>query len=92
MLLYGSDVWALLSTDATFLRVFEREVFSKILDSMRVGNDFLIRFNSTLYELLNDVDIVQRINIQLLRWLGHIVGMEEDALAIWVCNARICGI
>ena len=46
---------------------------------MRVGDDFCIRFSSELYELLNDMDVVQRINIQRLRWLGHVVRMEEDA-------------
>ena len=33
---------------------------------VRVGDDFRIRFNSELYELLNDMDVVQRINIQRL--------------------------
>ena len=42
---------------------------------MRVGDDFHIGFNSKLYEFLNDVDDVQRI---MLRWLGHVVRMEED--------------
>ena len=46
---------------------------------MRVGNDFRIRFNSQLYELFKDIDVVERINIQRLRWLGHVVRIEEDA-------------
>ena len=32
-------------------------------------------------ELLNDIDVVQRINIQRLSWLGHVVKMKKDALA-----------
>ena len=40
---------------------------------MRVGDDFCTRFNSELYELLNDMDVVQRINIQQLHWLSHVV-------------------
>ena len=58
---------------------------------MRVGDDFRIRFNSELYELLNDMDVVQHINIQRLRWLGHVVRMEEDAPARRVFDAGICG-
>ena len=58
---------------------------------MRVGDDFRIRFNCELYELLNDMDVVQRINIQRLRWLGHVVRMEEDAPARrTVFDAGIC--
>ena len=79
MLLYGLEAWLLLSTAA--LRVFERKVLRNILKPRRVGDDFRIRFNSELNELLNAIDVVQRINIQRLRWLGHVVRMEEDAPA-----------
>ena len=58
---------------------------------MRVGDDFRIRFNSELYKLLNVVDVVQRINIQQLCWLGHVVRMEENALARRVFDAGIWG-
>ena len=58
---------------------------------MQVGDDFRIRFNSELYELLNDMDVVQRINIQRLRWLGHVVRMQEDAPVRRVFDAGICG-
>ena len=44
-----------------------------------------------LYELLNDIDVVQRINIQRLRWLDHVVRMEKDAPATRVFDAGICG-
>ena len=55
VLLYGAETWALLSTDAAALRVFERKVLLKIFGPVRVGDDFCIRFNSELYELLNDM-------------------------------------
>ena len=73
MLLYGAEAWTLLSTDAAALVVFERKVLRKIFCAVRVGDDFRIRFNCELYELLNDIDVVQRINIQRLCWLGHVV-------------------
>ena len=56
---------------------------------MRVDDDFRIQFNIGLYELLNDIDVVQRINIQ--RLLGHVVRMEEDAPPRRVFDAGICG-
>ena len=56
---------------------------------MRVCNDFHIRFNSELYELLNDIDVVQRINIQRLRWLGYVVRMEEDAPVGRIFDAEV---
>ena len=91
MLLYGAEAWTLLSSDATALRVFERKVQHKIFGPVRVGDDLRIRFNTELYELLNDLDVVQRINIQRLCLLGHVVHMEEDDPARRVFNAGICG-
>ena len=75
MLLYDAETWTLLSTDAAALRVFERKVLRKIFGPLQVGDDFRIRPNSELY----DISVEQRINIQLLCWLGHVIQMEEDA-------------
>ena len=58
---------------------------------MRVGDEFRIRYNNELYELLNDMDVVQRINILRLRWLGYVVRMEEYAPARGIFDAKICG-
>ena len=70
-------------------RVFGRKVLLKIFGPVRVGDDFRIRFNSDLYELLNDMEVVQRINIQRLRWLGHVVRMKEDIPAERVFDAKV---
>ena len=67
------------------LRVFERKVVRTIF--VRVWSDP----NSELYLPFNGIYIEQRINIQLLRCIGHGVRMEEDALAKMVVDARICG-
>ena len=90
-LLYGAEAWILLSTDVAVLRVFDRKVLRKIFGPVRVCDDFRIRFNSELYELLNDMAIVQCINFQRLRWLDHVVRMEKDALARRVFDAGISG-
>ena len=91
VLLYGAQTWTLLSTDAAAFRVMERKVLRKIFGLMRVSDNFRIRFNSELYELLNDLDLVQRINIWRLPWLGHVVRMEEYTPARRVFDMGICG-
>ena len=65
---------------------FEIKVLHKIFGLVRVGDDCRIRYNGELYELINDV--VQRINNQRLRWLGHALRMEEDAPAKRVFDAE----
>ena len=72
------------------LRVFERKVLRKIFNPVRVRYDFRIRFTSERYELLNDIDVVQRINIQQLRWLGRVFRIEEDAPARRIFDTGIC--
>ena len=43
------------------------------------------------YVPLNDINVVQLINIQRLRWLGHVVRMEDDVPARRVFDAGIGG-
>ena len=64
---------------AAALGVFERKVLRKIFGPIRVDNDYRIPTYRKLYELFNDMDIAKRINIQRFCWIGHVVGMDEDA-------------
>ena len=59
---------------------------------MRVDGDFCIRYNSELYELPHNLDVLQRINIQRLCWIDHAVRIEEeDAPTRRVFYGGICG-
>ena len=70
VLLYGAEAWILLNTDAAALRVFERKVLRSIFGPVQVGDNFSIRSNRELYELLNEIDVVSGL---ISRWLGHVV-------------------
>ena len=52
VLLYCAQAWALSSTDAAALGVFERTVLRKIFGPVRAGDDYRIRTNRKLYEHL----------------------------------------
>ena len=91
VLLYGAEAWVVSQTDAAALGVFERKVLRKIFGPVRVGDDYRIRMNHELYELYEDIDIVQRITIQRLRWLGHVFRMDEEAPAKKVFEAKAEG-
>ena len=69
----------------------DRKILRKIFGPVRVSDDFRIRAYSELYEFFNDLNVVQRIIIQRLRWLGHVVRMVEDAPARRVFDIGICG-
>ena len=57
---HASEAWALSSTDAAALGVFQKKVLRKIFGSIRVGDDYRIRTNRELYELFNDMDVAKR--------------------------------
>ena len=75
-------------SDLAFLGVFERKTLLKIFCSVRIGEDYRIRMNHELYELYADIDIVKRITIHRLPWLGHVVRMDESAAAKKVFDDR----
>lgn len=58
VLLYGSEARMLFRPDAPALEVFEKKILREILDPVRVANNFRIRKNKELFEVLNDVDVV----------------------------------
>ena len=82
MLLYGSEAWVIAKADEAVLGMFERKILRKIYVPICVEGEYRCRMNQELYEVYVDIDIVKRITIQRLRWLGHVVKMNEDAPAI----------
>ncbi|XP_043064518.1 uncharacterized protein LOC122320474 [Drosophila ficusphila] len=91
VLLYGAECWTVVQSDAAALGVFERKILRKIFGPICVGDAYRIRWNHELYELYGDVDVVSRVKIHRLRWLGHIARMEEDTPARKVFDAVIVG-
>ena len=82
----------LLHNDAKALRLFERKVRRKIFGPVRGCDDFCIRCNSELNKLLNDMDMVlQRIKMQRMRWLGHVVRIKKNAPTRKEFHAEIYG-
>ena len=88
VLTYGAEVWTMTTSDEATLGVFERKILRKIFGPLHVGNG---EYRDELYELYDDIDIAQRIKIQRLRWLGHVVRMDTNAPALKVFDAVPAG-
>lgn len=73
---YKGEIWTLLKLGAASLEIFERKVLHQIFGLVHVGDNFRIRTTKESYDLLTDMDVVQHINIQRLRWLGHVVRFD----------------
>jgi hypothetical protein len=63
------------------LQVFERRILRKIFGPICDNGKFRnwrIRYNSELYSIYTDPEIIKTIKILKLRWIGHIMRMPEE--------------
>lgn len=79
ILMYGSESWTLTRNEEVILGTFERKLLRRMFGPVCIGGEWRIRYNFELYQLYDDIDVVARIKIQRLRWLGHVARMDEDA-------------
>ena len=78
VLLYGAETWTLTSSDEQTLGVFERKILRKIYGPFCDRGEWSIRWNQELYDIYDDIDVVKRIKIQRLRWLGYVARMDSS--------------
>ena len=79
ILLYRSEAWTVTSVDEKSLGAFERKILRKIFGPLSVDGVYRRRIHHELYELFDDIDVVKRIKIQRLRWLGHVIRMDKQS-------------
>lgn len=91
LLLYRSLIFSVLRSDATALKVFKGKILLKIYGSPHIGNDFRIRMNKDLFDILKDLYVIQCNNSQRMSWLGHVVRMEKHVPVKRIFDAGIRG-
>jgi hypothetical protein len=50
------------------------------------------RYNTELYELYNDIDIVNDVNLRRLQWAGHVIRMPEERIPWKIMMGRLEGV
>ena len=81
LLIYGAEAWTLSKKDESVLGCFERKILPVIFGPVRIDGEWRRRYNDELYGLYSDTDLVSRIKVQRLRWLGHVERMDINAPA-----------
>lgn len=92
VLLYGAEAWTLKESDEKLLRSFERKILRVIFGPVCIEGEWRRRFNHELYGLYSDVDLVKKLKIQRLRWLGHVERMDNNAPARRVFESNPDGV
>lgn len=75
---YGCEVWSLTTTDEKNLRIFERKIIRKIYGARLENGIYIRRTNEEINAILEDEDIVRFAKAQRIRWLGHLVRMDDS--------------
>jgi hypothetical protein len=77
VVMYSSETWTLTAKDENNLRIFERQILMKIFGPVNIDNIWRIRSNMEIDKLIQGADIVRLIKAQRIRWLGHILRMDQ---------------
>ena len=75
ILIHGGECWTLSKNNEERLKIFERKILRKILGPVNEKGIWRLRYNDEIYNLYSEPNIV---NIGRLRWIGHVMRMEED--------------
>src|SRR5215813_8430549 len=85
---YGSECWTLNKADERLLITWKRKVLRRIIGAIKENDVWRIRYNKEIADIYQDPDILVEIKKARLRWLGHLVRMEEGRTALKVFNGK----
>ncbi len=77
-LTYVSEAWTVTKLEEDTIAVFERKILRNILGGVRVNNVWRRRFNSELYRIYKQPNIVKFIKINRMNWMAHVIRMNDD--------------
>ena len=80
VLSYGAETWTTTRAEDRELQIFERKVLRRIFGPVCIAGEWRRRTNNELYALYNEPDVVWLNKLARLRWAGHVVRMNEDAV------------
>jgi len=78
--------WTITQTAEQTLNTFERKILRRIYGPTQEVGRWHPRWNSELYSLYKEPNIVEDIKIRRLGWAGHIIRMEEERIPKKVLN------
>ena len=76
VVIYVAEAWNLSKRDESVLGCFEKKILRVIFGPVCIDGEWRRRYNDELYGLYSDTDLVSRIKVQRLIWLGHVERMD----------------
>ena len=91
VLTYGSESWVVNKTDERRLAVFERKILRRIYGPVEENGTWRRRHNRELYTELRDAPVMDLVNLNRLRWAGHLRRMEQHRIPFRVLSCLPVG-
>ncbi|RLU18885.1 hypothetical protein DMN91_009243 [Ooceraea biroi] len=77
---YSSETWTLTQETRSRVECFERKVLRRIFRPVREGDEWRIRRNRELMELLQEPHLSVHIRLLRLGWFGHVRRMDDSRM------------
>lgn len=74
---YACETWSFKQSLAAKIDIFERKVLRRILGPIKENGAYRLRKNKELYTIYGDVKLSDYVRIQRLKWLGHLLRMDD---------------
>jgi hypothetical protein len=91
VLTYGSETWAMTKLHENRLAIFERKVLRKIMGAVNINGTWRHRYNSELYKMYSEADIINYIKVNRMKFAGHLCRMNPDSLTSRVFHYKPIG-
>ena len=88
VLCYGSVPWTQTQMTEQILCTFERKILRRIYDPVQYKGHCRPRWNSEIYNLYQDINIVDDIKIIRIGWAGHIIRTEDERIPKKFLNGK----
>jgi hypothetical protein len=88
-LMYGCETWSLLQNAENKLGTFKRKILRRIYGPINENGQWRCGYNTELYELYKDIDIVNDVKLKRLQWAGHVVRLPEERIPRKVLMGRL---
>lgn len=78
VLTYASETWTLTVKEERLLGLFERRILRSVLGGTKENGVWRRRYNTELYRLYKEPDVVHHIKVRRLNWIGHVIRMKDN--------------
>ena len=76
--MYGSETWTLTKREKQRIDMWEKKVLRRIFGPVNDRRVWGLRINKEIYQLYNEFNLVTVIEVQRLKWLGHVYRMPNE--------------